>query len=184
MKVRFFLYVVAIVFSTGLFFSWAVGAGKSGGGSHEPDTVSISGTVSDDPLASATVEILDLASRQLATAKTNNSGYFSIKVPRAGVANGFQLRATGGTTGSVPFRGTLHAIYSAADDKSRANITLLTSLVSRLANSQDGATLIAKRNAQPTSNNRSLHTGRVEICRTRRRQPRRHAFRYPGIKLR
>lgn len=107
-----------------------VGCGGGGGGetaSSPPATTTISGYVSDDPIAGATVTATSLDSgAQIGTATTAADGRFAIAAPTASFGAGFLLRSSGGTMNGADFTGSLTAIYATNAIPAQANATLVT----------------------------------------------------------
>jgi len=93
----------------------------------------IKGKVVDDPIIGATVKLLSLDNDELQTATTDSNGSYSLNISKDKISNGFMLEATGGTMNGIDFNYTLRAIYSADQDLEKANITLITTFVAKMA---------------------------------------------------
>lgn len=116
-------------------------------GSTAVEKTIIKGVVTDDPVIGATVKVLSLNNNTIQTATTDSNGSFSIEVDKNKIANGFILEATGGKMNGTDFNNTLSAIYGSKDNITQANVTLITTLVAKMAQdsiSRSG-TLIDKR---------------------------------------
>jgi len=108
------------------------------------ETMTISGYVVDEPISGATVKLLSLDNEELKTAITDSNGSYSLEVGEDKVANGFMLEVTGGSMNGEDFNGILRAIYGAGEDFEKANVTLITTLVAKMA-MIDGDSSIEKR---------------------------------------
>lgn len=106
----------------------ACGGGSDSAGGEAPNsTTVISGTVSDDPIAGATVTATSLDSGlTLGTAITATDGTFSISTSTAQIGSGYSLRSVGGTMNGAAFLGGLSAIYPIDANSRSANLTLIT----------------------------------------------------------
>lgn len=107
--------------------------------------VTLSGVASGYPLAGAAVDVLSTSRELIATTTSNSAGIFTVEVPETQVESGYLLETDGGTVGSSNFVGKLSAIYAASDDKSKANVTLVTTLVTELIELESAGTLLEKR---------------------------------------
>jgi pimeloyl-ACP methyl ester carboxylesterase len=126
---------------------FTAGCGGGQGGTDAPtDSGFVRGVASDDALRNATVTISTLSGSEIGSGDTGQDGQFAISVPLDRIRTGFQIRATGGAQGAVPFSGVLQAVYG-VEDRDEANVTLLTTLVSKVAESRMGSDLLAKRDA-------------------------------------
>ena len=123
------------------------GTTTSDGGVATTQTISkstVSGVAIDDPIVNGTVVATDLNGVEIGRTTTDANGKFSLSLSDSAMANGYKLSISGGKLGTEDFTDVLNAVYSSTDDKSQANITLLTTLVDKLAESETG-TLIEKR---------------------------------------
>ena len=121
-----------------------------GSGNSDPLVMkTISGVIVDDPIVGATVKILSFSSDELQVTTTDDNGSYSMQVNADDISAGFMLEASGGMMNGEDFNGTLRAIYGADEDLEKANVTLITALVAKLAMEDNGTsgTLIEKRNA-------------------------------------
>ena len=107
--------------------------------------VTISGRVHNGPVAGATVILRDLAGHRLARAVTDQNGRYSLKAPSSCIAGGYYLQAFGGTINGAAFSGVMSAIYAASDNPAQANITPITTLIARMAESYAGSTRVEQR---------------------------------------
>ncbi len=132
----------------------ACGGGSSGGdvsgNTNSPPTnnpsvmKTISGVVVDDPIIGATVKVLSLSSDELQVTTTDNNGNYSMQVKADDISAGFMLEASGGVMNGVDFNDTLRAIYGVSENLENANITLMTTLLTKMViddNSTDGVSL-------------------------------------------
>lgn len=123
----FSLLIAGFVISFGLS-----GCGGGGGGSSNAApaaTTVISGFVSDDPIASATVTAVSTDTGVvLGTALTASDGSYALNANSNAIGAGFKLTSTGGTMLGQPFAGTLSAIYRLGSStiQSQSNLTLIT----------------------------------------------------------
>jgi pimeloyl-ACP methyl ester carboxylesterase len=105
----------------------------------------IKGLVIDDPVINAIVKIYDINNTLLETTTSGDDGDFSISITTSLLTEGYIITATGGTMNGQPFLGELKAIYTGDDNPSKANLTIMSTLIAKLAETQAGATLIEKR---------------------------------------
>lgn len=84
----------------------------------------ISGKAVDDSIVNVNVVIKNLSGITLGTGITGNDGSYSIEVNESDITSGYQVIVSGGQV-----TGELRALYSTNDDKGRANVTLITSLI-------------------------------------------------------
>jgi hypothetical protein len=113
------------------------------------EKTTIKGVVVDDPIIGATVKLLSLDNDELETTTTDANGSYTLEVDNSKITNGFILEATSGTMNGQDFNETLRAIYGAGEDVEKANITLLTTLVAKMASEDSeisrSGTLLDKR---------------------------------------
>jgi len=127
-----FSHFSVVILSTLILLSGCGGGGGVGVGGVGGAT--ISGIVTDDPLANATVDVYSLTGTLITSSTTDATGNFTISgVNQSSVANGFELVATGGTLLGAPFTGEMRAIYGPQDNASQANVTLVTTLIAGVA---------------------------------------------------
>ncbi len=118
--------------------------GDESGNNNHPVMKTISGVVVDDPIVGATVKVLSLNSDELQVTTTDNNGNYSVQVNADDISAGFMLEANGGVMNGVDFNDTLRAIYGASENLENANITLMTTLLTKMVtddNSTDGVFL-------------------------------------------
>ncbi len=140
--VRINVYFLVLIIFTSLLVS-------CGGGSDAESTVgnfTISGIAADDPLSGASVVLQDINGTTLTTGTTKADGRFSLLVEDSDIQDGYQLVVTNGQIQDTPFLDELRAIYSVSDDPTAANVTLVTTLVSKLVDMQSEGTLLERRN--------------------------------------
>ena len=112
------------------------GSGISTQAPPEPERITISGFVSDDPVAGASVKLSSLdGDRPLGTAVSGSDGAFSITTGKADLGTGYRLESSGGTMNGQPFADILKAIYPAAKATGSSNLTLITTALVGTANS-------------------------------------------------
>jgi hypothetical protein len=114
------------------------GCGGGGGGSQAgplpPDSeVTISGLAGNDPVTNGAVRLESLNGTLLGQSSTDSEGSFSIQTTEGGIANGYSLIVTGGQVRDRSFLGEMRATYAGTEDRDTANVTLLTTLVNRMA---------------------------------------------------
>lgn len=124
--------LISILFASTLLLS---ACGGGGGSSNEPTSNNtISGIIiTDYPISGAQVKILTLSSSEITSTTTDADGKYSVEVASGSIDNGYIVEASGGQLNGENFVGTLRGIYSASDDKTKANATLITSLIAKLA---------------------------------------------------
>ena len=105
----------------------------------------LKGLVIDDPVINADVKIFDINNTLIETTTSGDDGDFSISIDTNLLSGGYIITATGGTMNGQPFLGELKAIYTDDDNPSKANLTIMSTLIAKLAETQAGATLIEKR---------------------------------------
>jgi pimeloyl-ACP methyl ester carboxylesterase len=112
-----------------------------------PETITISGVVSDDVVVGATVQVKSLTTgTQLATATTDSAGAYTATVPATVRSEGLSLSASGGKMRGEPFIGTMTALYAPAQSfAGQANITLLTTAVEKAATSSAAGSTLGER---------------------------------------
>lgn len=115
-------------------------------------TVPMSGVV--NPLNGATVKVLGLDGVTLFTTTADANGSYTLQVDKNKLTHGYIVEAVGGTLDGKDFNGTLRAIYKGSHPLDKANVTLITTLVSRLATAKNRSvrstrdnTLLDKRDA-------------------------------------
>ena len=112
------------------------GSGISTQAPPEPERITISGFVSDDPVVGASVKLSSLdGDRPLGTAVSGSGGAFSITTGKADLGTGYRLESSGGTMNGQPFADILKAIYPAAKATGSSNLTLITTALVGTANS-------------------------------------------------
>lgn len=127
-----FTKLFTLIFTT-LVLS-ACGGGSSSSSNQEiSQSHTLSGLITDDPVAGASVKILTLNNNEIKSTIADLDGRYSIDVKSDSISDGYIVEASGGQINGVDFVGTLRGIYSANDDKSQANATLITSLIAKLA---------------------------------------------------
>ncbi len=94
--------------------------------------ITISGIVKYDSISGAKVQLQNFKGDTLATATTNSKGMFSTKTLKSNINQGYTLVATGGKIKGKNFKGRLSAQYSIFDNRNDANITLITTLITRI----------------------------------------------------
>lgn len=129
-----------------------VSCGGGGGASNEVPAGSrvISGIVSDDAIAGATVTATSVDSGLvLGSATTATDGSYSLNAIITQIGTGYTLNSTGGTMNGQTFNGNLSAIYPAAANTQQSNLTLITSALATTANStaQYSGTVLQKQEA-------------------------------------
>ena len=105
----------------------------------------LEGVVIDDPVINADVKIYALDNTLLETTVSGGDGAFSISIDTKLLTAGYIIIATGGTMNGQAFSGELKAIYTAEDDPKDVNLTIMSTLIAKLAETQTGDTLIEKR---------------------------------------
>jgi hypothetical protein len=105
----------------------------------------LEGLVIDDPVINADVKIFDINNTLIETTTSGDDGDFSISIDTNLLSDGYIITATGGTMNGQPFLGELKAIYTDDDNPSKANLTIMSTLIAKVAETQAGATLIEKR---------------------------------------
>jgi len=101
-----------------------------------PAMVTISGIVSDEAVAGATVTVTAVDTAQaLGTATTGIDGAFSVTVPAAQLGRGYLLKSSGGTMNGAEFQDSLTALYPAAAASGKSNLTLITTALVSAATS-------------------------------------------------
>lgn len=108
-------------------------------------TTRLEGLVIDDPIINADVKVYALDNTLLETTVTGDDGDFVISINTSLLTDGYIIIATGGTMNGQVFTGELKAIYTAEDDPKDANLTIMSTLIAKLAETQAGANLIEKR---------------------------------------
>lgn len=143
------------VFSLIAFLNACGGGGSSsnndsasiGSGGGQPATVTISGIATDDPVSGATVQLQTLDGNTIETATTDSTGAFSTQTSAGNINPGYMIVVTGGQVGGVDFPGELRAQYAKSDDRHAANVTLMTTLIARIAAQETSGTPLEKRDA-------------------------------------
>lgn len=105
----------------------ACGGGGSASAPTQISMTTISGVVSDDPIAGATVLVsMADSGATIGSTTTAGDGTFSITAPTASFGSGFLIRSTGGKMNGTDFAGSLAAMYGTNAIPAQANATLLT----------------------------------------------------------
>lgn len=125
------------------------GGGDNGGPVEDTgnEKVTLSGVATDDPINGGTVSVKDSNGTQLCSATTDAQGHYSCVINKEALASGVTVEVTGGSLNGTPFVGRLEAIYGSGDPANAANLTLVTTLVSKVAATDAGSTLISRREA-------------------------------------
>lgn len=110
-------------------------------------TLTISGVVADGLVSGASVAILSLDGKQVGSARADTEGRFTSSVAESELEAGYLIRASGGHVGDSALVGELKAIYGPSERYDTANVTLVTTLVSELAELKDTGTLLNRRTA-------------------------------------
>ncbi|MEP1449011.1 MAG: hypothetical protein ABJK37_23105 [Paraglaciecola sp.] len=105
----------------------------------------ITGLVVDDPVVNADVKLFDINNALLETTTSGDEGDFSFNIDTSLIGDGYIITASGGIMNGQPFLGELKAIYTGDDNPDDANLTIMSTLIAKLAATQAGATLIEKR---------------------------------------
>lgn len=118
------------------------------GGGTSNETVTLSGVATDDPINGGTVSVIGSNGTQQCSATTDAQGHYSCGINKEALTSGVTIEVTGGTLKGIPFVGRLEAIYGSGDPANAANVTLVTTLVSKIAATDAaGSTLISRRDA-------------------------------------
>ena len=113
----------------------------SEGGTTYGSTSRISGIATDDPISNGSVVIRDLNGEEIQRTTTDVNGRFSLDVDSSRILNGYLLSVSGGKIGSDDFIGELKAAYAGSHNKNNANITLITTLIEKIAEDETGTAL-------------------------------------------
>jgi formylglycine-generating enzyme required for sulfatase activity/pimeloyl-ACP methyl ester carboxylesterase len=116
-------------------------------GSETDCILTISGKASNDPIAGGNVTITNTDDNIIATGKTDSVGNFSIQVPLDIIQSGYIIKVNGGQIKGEAFADELKAIYSTSDNATAANVTLITTLIFKLAETLEGTTWLENRDA-------------------------------------
>ena len=137
------LFTLVLIF---IFAAATTGCGGGGNGTSAPQPqLTITGHAINDAVANGTVRLETLDGRVLGQTRTDGEGAFAIETSETEIAEGYQLVVTGGQVRGRSFRGELRARYLATEDHSAANVTLLTTLVGRMAGLQASGTPMQRR---------------------------------------
>lgn len=148
--------IVGAIFKTVLVLLVLLVSGCGGGGGSDAGgvpgtsgnaTVTLSGIATDDPISGGAVSVMDSNGSRLCTATTDTQGAYSCEIDQSALTAGVTVTVTGGSLNGTPFDSQLEAIYGFGDPVEAANVTLVTTLVSRIASAESGSDLISRRDA-------------------------------------
>ncbi|MEM6641297.1 MAG: VWA domain-containing protein [Pseudomonadota bacterium] len=109
--------------------------------------VSVSGTVADGAIGGSTVSILSMDGAVLGTATASASGVFTIEVVESRIDDGYRVRAAGGQFNGGTFSSSLESLYGSNEARAASNVSVLTSLVTAVAERAQGTALLTRRDA-------------------------------------
>ncbi len=107
--------------------------------SESKNMIKISGSTLNEFVESGMVIVKDLSGIELLRTIIGKDGNFTLDVDSSKVKNGYILSVSGGKINGKDFNETLNAVYDGNHDKSKANITLVTSLIHKLSRDGNGA---------------------------------------------
>ena len=137
------LFTLVLIF---IVAAATTGCGGGGNGSSAPQPkLTITGHAINDAVANGTVRLETLDGRVLGQTRTDGEGAFAIETSETEIAEGYQLVVTGGQVRGQSFRDELRARYLATEDHTAANVTLLTTLVGRMAGLEASGTPMQRR---------------------------------------
>lgn len=101
------------------------------------ETTTLEGYALHRPLADATVRIRHLNTNdRLADTSTKADGSYVLSVASDSIADGYRVTVNGGEIDGRPFKQTLSATYGPDHNHEQANVTLLTTLIDHLGDTQ------------------------------------------------
>ncbi|NQZ23345.1 MAG: hypothetical protein HRT53_14985 [Colwellia sp.] len=96
-----------------------------------PLSVYLSGVVGIEAIVGASVQLKSLSGDIIASTTTDHEGKYTFEVNESDISAGYELFSSKGGQGD--FDDEVRAIYSSTDDRDKANLTLITSLIAKLS---------------------------------------------------